>query len=157
LTYPVTATQVLYRTRNTLGDAVASVATVIRPSAPSDPAKIASYQIAYDCTAAYGRPSFQLNAGLPDSGHITAEIPTMLSYLADGWTVVTADYEGPPDDYTAGPESGYGTLDGIRATEQLIKVAPATTPVGMVGSSGGAIASMWAAEEQPVYAPELHA
>ena len=151
--YP--ATQVLYRTTNQLGEADATVATIIRPSSSAPVTKIVSDQIAYDCDAAYGRPSYQLQGGQPQSGYITDEAGPMLSYLTQGWTIVTSDYEGPTDDYGAGRESGYGTLDGIRAAENLLHAA-ATTPVGIVGSSGGAIATMWAAEEQRAYAPGVH-
>ena len=61
----------------------------------------------------------------------------MLDYVQQGFTVVTSDYEGPTDDYGAGHESGYGTLDAIRAAQHELGLQPRTTPVGVVGYSGG--------------------
>jgi hypothetical protein len=55
----------------------------------------------------------------------------------------------------AGRESGYGTLDGIRATESYLKL-PAATKVGLSGYSGGALAGDWAAELAPSYAPKVN-
>ena len=51
--------------------------------------------------------------------------------------MVTSDYEGPTDDYGAGRESGKGTLDAIRAAEHALGLAPKSTPVGLLGYSGG--------------------
>jgi hypothetical protein len=65
------------------------------------------------------------------------------------------DYEGTNLEWGAGQESGYGTLDGIRATESYLGV-PASTPVGMLGYSGGSIATEWASELAPKYAPSLN-
>ena len=80
----------------------------------------------------------------------------MLDYVQQGFTVVTSDYEGPTDDYGAGHESGYATLDAIRAAEHELKLPAGSTPVGLVGYSGGSIASEWASELASAYAPELH-
>lgn len=79
----------------------------------------------------------------------------MQSYLAAGYTVVTSDYEGEGLDWAAGQESGDNTLDGIRAAENALN-AGRSTQVGMVGYSGGSIATEWASELAPGYAPDLH-
>jgi hypothetical protein len=156
----VSATQVLYRTTNQLGRPTATVATIIQPALPSAKVKLLSYQTAYDGLADTCRPSYQLQGGTPAGTSaggttITNEYAFLLAYLAQGYTIVTADYEGPTDDYTAGREEGDNTLDAIRAAEYVLRVKPRSTPVGLIGYSGGAIASMWAAERQPAYAPAL--
>jgi len=51
----LTGTQVLYRTTNQLGQASATVATIIRPPVPTG--KLLSYQTFYDGVAATCRPS----------------------------------------------------------------------------------------------------
>jgi pimeloyl-ACP methyl ester carboxylesterase len=79
----------------------------------------------------------------------------MAAYLLAGFIVTVPDYEGTNLDWGAGQESGYGTLDAIRATESYLGAA-SSTKVGMVGYSGGAIATEWAAELAPSYAPALH-
>jgi Secretory lipase len=55
----------------------------------------------------------------------------------------------------AGQESGYGTLDGIRAAEHLLHLSEAKTPVAMVGYSGGSIATDFGGELAPRYARGL--
>jgi Secretory lipase len=74
-----------------------------------------------------------------------------------GYTVVIPDFEGPDNAWTAGVEEGYGTLDGIRAAESFapLDLNGASTPVGLMGYSGGSQASEFAAEEAPTYAPGL--
>ncbi len=153
--YP--ATQILYRTTNQLGAPTATVATLIRPAgAGVVPTKLLSYQTFYDGLATTCRPSYTLRGGDPGNTTANADETLMLDYVQQGYTVVTSDYEGPTDDYGAGRESGYGTLDAIRAAEHYLGLTAGTTPVGLVGYSGGSIASDWAGELQSSYAPGLH-
>ena len=151
---PLTATQVLYRTTGELGQPTATVATVLKPVLPV-PTRIVSYQTAYDALGSECDPSYTLQGG--NSSYSTAqdEEQIILGYLAAGYTVVVPDYEGEQLDWGAGQESGYGTLDGIRAAETLTGADPHTTPVGIVGYSGGSIATEFASELAPTYAPEL--
>lgn len=152
----VPATQALYRTQNQLGQPTATVATIIPApvSGPPPPTKLLSYQTFYDGLDDSCRPSFTLQGGVPSTSTGNADNTLLLGFVRDGYTVVSSDYEGPADHYTAGRESGYGTLDGIRAAQSQLRL-PATTPVGLVGYSGGSIASDWASELEPSYAPEL--
>ena len=71
-----------------------------------------------------------------------------------GYTVVTSDRGRSRR--LGRPESGYATLDAIRAAEHELKLSAGSTPVGLVGYSGGSIASEWASELASAYAPELH-
>jgi Secretory lipase len=91
----------------------------------------------------------------PTVGTALAEEQLILLYAAAGFTVVVPDYEGVNLDWAAGQESGYGTLDGIRAAENLLGLAT-STPVGMVGYSGGSIATEFASELASTYSPELN-
>ncbi|HWF54204.1 MAG TPA: lipase family protein [Solirubrobacteraceae bacterium] len=152
---PLSATQVLYRTTGELGQPTVTVATILRPLLPTGTTKILSYQTAYDALGSECDPSYTLQGGNP--GYETADLEEnlMLAYVAQGDTVVTSDYEGETLDYGAGQESGYGTLDAIRATENVLKAAAASTPVALLGYSGGAIATDYAAELAPSYAPGL--
>jgi Secretory lipase len=151
----LSGTQVLYRTTNQLGEPSVTAATIIAPAASAQKTKLLSYQTAYDGVSSTCRPSFQLQGGTPTNSIVTAESALILAYVQQGFTVVTSDYEGPTDDYGAGREEGYNTLDAIRAAEHRLGLAAKTTPVGLLGYSGGSIASMWASELQPGYAPEL--
>jgi hypothetical protein len=79
--------------------------------------------------------------------------------LANGWAVVVPDYEGPGSAYSAGPLEGHGMLDGIRAAENLSAqdgLEGRRTRVGLWGYSGGAMATVWASELAPRYAPRLN-
>jgi hypothetical protein len=152
--YP--ATQVLYRTTDQLGQPSATAATIIRPAdAAVAPVRLLSYQTFYDGVASTCRPSYTLQGGDPSNTTASADEAFMLDYVQQGFTVVTSDYEGPTDDYGAGHQSGYATLDAIRAAQHALGLQSHTTGVGMVGYSGGSIASEWASELAPSYAPEL--
>jgi Secretory lipase len=150
-----TANQVLYRTTGELGQPTATVATIIKPLAPVGATKLISYQTFYDALGSGCDPSYTLAGGNPSYTDAQADAALMENYLEAGFTVVTSDYEGENLDWAAGQESGDNTLDGIRAAENELGV-PRSTSVGMVGYSGGSIATEWASELAPAYAPELH-
>jgi len=148
---PVRAVQLLYVTTDQLGRRTVTVATVLRPLDRAEPAatRLVSYQPAYDALGAQCDPSYTLQTGA------LTELPLILRYVAAGDTVVTADYEGEDLAYGAGQQSGHETLDAIRAAEKWLGAPEAFTPVGMVGYSGGSIATDFAAELAPTYAPRL--
>jgi hypothetical protein len=150
-TTPFTATQVLYRTTGEQGQPTVTVTTIIKPLAALG-TKIVAYQTAYDALGSECDPSYTLAGGNPGYSAAQEEASIIEGYVTAGYTVVVSDYEGTHLDWGAGQESGYGTLDGIRAAENEL-VAPRSTPVGMVGYSGGSIATEWASELAPTYAP----
>jgi hypothetical protein len=99
-----------------------------------------------------------LNGGKPDSAteQQSEEEDLLINwYLGQGFVVTVPDFEGTGLHWMAGRESGYGVLDGIRATESYLHVGPQTR-VGFSGYSGGALAADWAAELAPAYAPTLN-
>jgi hypothetical protein len=153
---PFRATQVLYRTTSQLGDPMLTVATIVQPLLGGvAPTKLVSYQTAYDALGPKCDPSYTLQGGNSSYSTAVAEEQVILSYVAAGYTVVVPDYEGVNLAWGAGQQSGYGTLDGIRAAEDLLMLSPSATPVGMVGYSGGSIATDFASELAPTYAPTL--
>ncbi|MFF2084027.1 lipase family protein [Nocardia sp. NPDC058176] len=145
---PGTATQVLYRTTDQLRRPSVTAALVVRPDGARGP--LVSYQQPYDALDSRCNPSYASTTGTP-----TVDQGVLAAALTAGYTVVTADYEGTEMHFGAGHESGYGTLDGIRAAQHVLETDPATTPVAMVGFSGGGIATQFAAELAGTYAPEL--
>jgi hypothetical protein len=151
---PVKVTQLLYVTTNELDHKTVSVATVIQPPDKSPPTALhmISYQAAYDALGAQCDPSYTFPLTVQ---HETVPAPIPLQYAAAGDTVVTSDYEGENLAYGAGQQSGYETLDGIRAAEKWLGVPETSTPVGMVGYSGGSIATEFASELARTYAPDL--
>jgi hypothetical protein len=151
---PVKETQLLYVTTDELGHRTVSVATVVHPldKAPSATAPLVSYQAAYDALGAQCEPSYTFPLTMQ---HETVPAPIPLQYAAEGYNVVTSDYEGEDLAYGAGQQSGYETLDAIRAAEKWLGVPETSTPVGMVGYSGGSIATEFASELARTYAPTL--
>jgi hypothetical protein len=155
---PYKTYQVLYRTTDRDGTPSATVATIMMPL--KEPAaaqrKLVSYQTAYDGISPGCRPSYSLAGGTV----ALQGVETLLigNALSRGWTVVTSDYEGPKDEFGVGLTEGWNTLDGIRAAERFPAdglTQGASTPVGMLGYSGGGQATAWAAELAATYAPEL--
>jgi hypothetical protein len=151
---PVKVAQLLYVTTDELGHRTVSVATVVHPldKAPSAAAPLVSYQTAYDALGAQCEPSYTFPLTIQ---HETVPAPIPLQYAAAGYNVVTSDYEGEDLAYGAGQQSGYETLDGIRAAEKWLGVSETSTPVGMVGYSGGSIATEFGSELAHTYAPTL--
>jgi hypothetical protein len=154
---PITAEQILYRTTGQLGQPTATVTTMLRPATSALPGttKIVSYQTAYDALGSECDPSYTLQGGNPSYSTAQDEEQIILGYVQAGYTVLVPDYEGEALDWAAGQESGYNTLDGIRAAEHALSV-PASTPVGMLGYSGGSIATEFASELAPSYARSLN-
>ncbi|KAK3181508.1 hypothetical protein K4F52_007218 [Lecanicillium sp. MT-2017a] len=123
---------------------------------------VLSYQVAEDAASVDCAPSyaFQLaSATGPFLGTIITQLELLLiqAALEQGWVVVVPDFLGPNSAYLANRLAGQATLDGLRAT---INSAPFTgiskdATLTMWGYSGGSVATNWAAELQPTYAPEL--
>jgi hypothetical protein len=156
LLQPVTWTQLLYRTRSQLGDPEATVTTVLNPPVALPAARVVSYQSFYDSLTTRCEPSYMLNGG-PENSLWTSEQNFFEALLAQGYTVVTSDFEGQDPTFGTGPVYGYQTLDGIRAAFNSSTVGlPAETKVGMLGYSGGAIATEWATELAPSYASDVN-
>jgi hypothetical protein len=150
---PVKATQMLVRSSDAHGRPAAVVSTLMVPQAQrTGPRPLLAYQPATDSLGDQCNPSYTLRTGREK------ELPLIAMGLSNGWAVVVTDYEGPRSAFGAGRMAGHATLDGIRAAEQLPStgLAGTATPVGLWGYSGGALATGWAAELQPSYAPELH-
>jgi hypothetical protein len=150
---PISSTQVLYRTSGEQGQPTVTVATIIEPSGATPATRVVSYQTAYDALGSECDPSYTLQGG--NASYDSDEETVIGGYVSAGYAVVVPDYEGTNLDWGAGQESGYDTLDGVRAAENDLKLPQATTPVGLIGYSGGSIATEFASELAPSYAPKL--
>ncbi|KAJ3493172.1 hypothetical protein NLG97_g4902 [Lecanicillium saksenae] len=152
------AYQLLYRTTDTRGNPQATVTTVMVPE-NADTAKLLSYQIAEDAPWINCAPSYALQGFNNPLNGVTgnAEIILMIAALKQGWIVNTPDYEGPDAAFSSGIQAGQATLDSVRAAlaSGNITGISSSARYQMWGYSGGSIASEWAAELQPSYAPEL--
>lgn len=154
---PVTMTQILYRTRDQLGKPVATVTSVLNPPTPAPTVRLLSYQSFYDALTVRCEPSYMLSGG-PTNSLWTSEVKMVEALLTQGFTMAISDFESQNPAFGTGPVYGYESLDGIRAAYNSTDVAlPSGTKVGMVGYSGGAIATEWASELAPTYAPDVAA
>ena len=153
------AYQLLFRSTDSLGNASAAVTTVIVPS-NANTTRLLSYQTAEDASWANCAPSYtlQLGSNLFDNGPATAEELLMIAALDQGWILNVPDYEGLNAAYVSGIQAGQATLDSVRAalsSGSITNISP-NAVYQMWGYSGGSLASEWAAELQPTYAPELN-
>ena len=145
--------QLLFRTTDAQGAPAAAAVTIIIPNdAHFD--KILAYQAAYDSSDPNCSPSYTLQLESKKSSY---DPLFMAGALEQGWIISTADYEGLDAAFVSGLTSGYSTLDSVRATLQSGQVTgvSANATYALWGYSGGALASEWAVELQPEYAPEL--
>lgn len=157
---PLKATQLLYRATDAQGRPTVNVTSVVQPSCLLclNREKVLAYQSFYDSLNPEDQPSVQIAGGLSLTG-IIPQIETLLfsPYIAKGFTIVITDTQGQTADFAAGPEYGTNTLDGIRAAMKSSAVdLSSNAKVAMIGYSGGAIATEWAAELAPTYAPDLN-
>jgi hypothetical protein len=158
LPLPVKAVQLLYRSTGQTGEATVNVSSVLLPPLRLGAPKIVAYQSFYDSLNPADEPSYAISGGLTLGGAIP-QVETLLfaPELIAGNAIVIADTEGQSSDFAAGPEYGINTLDSLRAA----LASPATglgsvRKIGLIGYSGGAIATEWAAELAPTYAPDVN-
>lgn len=157
-TFNVISQQVLYRTTAIDGSPIATVTTIFKPWVSRSDRFIA-FNTAYDSSASICNPSYNYQWGSLQTDLISsAEFLLIQAYLLSGYTVASADYEGPDAAFTAGRLSGMGVLDGMRAVVNFASHVglDANPMIVNAGYSGGAIAGSWAAALQPKYAPELN-
>jgi hypothetical protein len=154
---PVKAEQLLYRTTGELGEARATVTTVLRPATGVVLPRIIDYLSFYDALGAQCDPSYTLAGGDPGAANRSLaqeEEALIAAHLASDSIVTIPDFEGTNLEWTAGHEAGYGALDAAKATESYLGL-PTSTKVGLSGYSGGSIAAEWASELAPSYAPTV--
>ncbi|MER7450554.1 lipase family protein [Nocardia beijingensis] len=152
------AWQISYRSNNSVDQPIAAVATLLKPRAANG--KLVSLHAAEDSTGLFCAPSYtvrrSMQAGLLD-GQID-QLRSAPALLAQGWTVVVPDHQGPNSAFAHGPLAARIALDGIRAAQRF---GPAGLPgpdteVAMWGYSGGSVPTLHGAELRSSYAPELN-
>ncbi|KUJ20739.1 secretory lipase-like protein 1 precursor [Mollisia scopiformis] len=151
--------QLMYRTTDSLGNASAAVTTIIVPE-NANTSRVLSYQFAEDAAWLNCAPSYVVQLGSdPDNfGSNGLETLFIIAALDQGWIVNLPDYEGLQSAFTSGIQAGQATLDSVRAalaSGNLTTISP-EAEYQIWGYSGGSLASEWAAELQPTYAPELN-
>lgn len=155
----VDAWQVLYRSSDANGAPIVAASTILLPwrAGPRALRPVLSYQCAIDAVAAEGSPSYSLRRGARTFGGVPPwELLIIGSAVRRGWAVSIPDHEGLDGRWGAPREPGHIALDGVRAAMGYSPLGLTTaSPVGLWGYSGGGLATAWAAEVAPTYAPEL--
>lgn len=154
----VDAWQLLYRTSDLHGMAQVSVTTVLmqRGNVAERPCLL-SYQCAIDAVSSLCFPSYALQRGAKAFGAVPQfEFVLILHALRRGWVVSIPDHEGPQGHWGSPREPGFCTLDAVRGALAFSPLGlTENTQVGLWGYSGGGLATSWAAEMAPEYAPEI--
>ena len=155
---PIAAVQLLYRSTGERGQPTVNVTSVLLPPLRLGAPTVISYQSFYDSLNNEDEPSYAISGGVSLGGLIpNVESALIAPALLDGATVVVDDTEGESADFAAGPEYGMNTLDALRAALASSATGLAgARKIGLIGYSGGAIATEWAAELAPRYAPEIN-
>ncbi|MFJ4653579.1 lipase family protein [Nocardia sp. NPDC088792] len=150
----ISVTLVKFRSTNSTGGPIAATTTVLRPpnAAPGGP--LLSYQHIINGLGTKCAVSHILYT--KDPSLVVREAPVLNVLLWRGWTVSLPDHLGPNFAYGAAKLGGLITLDSIRAAQHVPELKLATSPVAMMGYSGGGMATSWAAALQSRYAPDLH-
>ncbi|WP_225725922.1 MULTISPECIES: lipase family protein [unclassified Nocardia] len=155
----VSAWQLLYRSCDLHGTPEAAITTVLLPldADPREDRPLLAFQTAMDAVTERCAPSYALRLGAYALGSITQlEWLLVANALRRGWAVSIADHEGPHGNFGAPREPGYRALDGIRAALRFEPLGlHSGTRVAVWGYSGGGMASSWAVEMAPTYAPEI--
>ncbi|SLF93311.1 lipase family protein [Mycobacteroides abscessus] len=147
-----TMQRIMVRSTDTAGNPVPVTAALIEPERPwrgpgSRPVVVRNQAI--NSLGLKFTPSYRLT-------HLWyRDNPPMFPFLsAQNYAVLFPDHEGPRMSYAAGKMAGHAVLDSVRG---MLSERPdlAESPIVMHGYSGGAIATAWAAQLQPTYAPEL--
>lgn len=156
------AYQMLYRTTDSHGKPTATVTTILVPY-NANYSRVLSYQVAEDAAWLDCAPSYIFRRGA-DSGRgyfsslvTQAELLLIDGALEQGWIVNAPDHLGYSAAFLADVQSGQAVLDSIRAVHQSRNVTGihADPDVALWGYSGGSMATDFAAELLPSYAPDL--
>ena len=152
-------TQIVYRTTDAAGRPEAGVTSVVNPVGKFDHRRVVSYQSAYDSLNPEDGPSRAIAGRVSFGGAFANAEPALIApFLLKGYSVILPDTEGPKADFAAGVGYGQVTLDSLRAVSNASAETgvDSDASVALVGYSGGAIASNWAAVLAPSYAPEVN-
>lgn len=153
------AWQLAYRSNDLHGQPEVAVTTVVVPRGydASGPQRLIAYQCAIDAVSDKCFPSYALRHGARAWGALPQfELMILAALLDRGYVLTIADHEGRGGYFGAPREPGHRVLDGVRAAVAFEPLGlDTTTPVGIFGYSGGGMASAWAAEMAPTYAPEV--
>lgn len=153
----VTATRVMYASRDVKGRPMAVTGTLFVPRAPwigFGVRPLISYAPGTQGLADRCAPSRLLSDTV-----LEYEGPLISGFITRGYAILLTDYQGlgTPGSHTymVRAPQGQAVLDGARAALRLQGLSASSTPIGIMGYSQGGGAAASAAELAASYAPEL--
>ncbi|KQB84305.1 putative inactive lipase [Corynebacterium oculi] len=158
LPLPLDVTQIRFVTTDAQGNKTHGITSVVAPSVPSN-GKLISVHSIYDSLDPEHSPSRAIagDVALGTLASSSVETAEVVGFLTRGYSIAFTDIEGQNAHFIAGPEYGTTTLDGIRAALAVPDTGLSQdSPVGLMGYSGGSIATNWAAQLAPSYAPDIN-
>lgn len=150
----VRATLIKFRSTNSAGNAIAATGLLLTPPNQRPNGPLLSYQHIINGLGTQCNVSGALYTTDPDL--MIREAPAMNAVLDRGWSVMLTDHLGPTSAYGAAKLGGQITLDGIRAAQRVPSARLKDSKVGLLGYSGGGMATGFAGALAPTYAPELN-
>ncbi|WP_240498077.1 lipase family protein [Williamsia sp. 1135] len=145
--------QLKFRSTDMYERPIAAVTTLLLPKSRRVDAPVLSFQ---DIANALGLECAPSRTLFTQTNSLTArQVPALGGLLAQGWVIAVPDHLGPRSAYGAAQLGGRITLDGIKAAQNLRTANISRSPVGLIGYSGGGMATAWAAALAPTYAPGL--
>lgn len=145
--------QLKFRSTDMYERPIAAVTTLLLPKDRRANAPVLSFQ---DIVNALGLECAPSRTLYTQTNSLTArQGPALNALLAQGWVLAVPDHLGPRSAYGAAQLGGRITLDGIKAARNLTAANISRSPVGLIGYSGGGMATAWAAALAPTYAPGL--
>ena len=147
--------RVLYHTTDVTGADIVVSGVIVAPDTPVP----AGGRI----VVGWGHPTTGAAAKCAPSSGIDPfdVIEGLRALLTAGYVVAAADFPGMgvqgPDSYLIGQSEGNSVLDAVRAAQNMPETGTTTTnDVLLWGHSQGGHAVLFAAQDAPRYAPELH-
>lgn len=143
----VNSWQILVKSKDNHNEPIAIMNTIIQPN-NFDPEKVVVFQYAQDCCNFDCAPSYSIRYGA-DMSTLYNQVETIpLQLVLDkGYTVVATDYQGPTSNFPGSKQSGYSTLDTIRAITKSYNITGISDKSKFIlwGYSGGSVPVSWAA------------
>lgn len=149
----IDAWQLKFRSTDMYDRPITAITTLLLPRNRQANAPVVSFQDIVNALGLECAPSRTLYS---QTNSLTAnQVPALNDLLARGWVIAVPDHLGPRSAYGAAQLGGRITLDGIKAAKNLRPANISRSPVGLIGYSGGGMATAWAAALAPTYAPGL--
>lgn len=153
--------QMVFVSTNSHGKKISATASLLRQvhsyAIPNTPVLVYNHfinSLGVDC-----QPSYALTTPIDKFKNIeglqtVAEITLGLNLaLKKGWNILLPDFEGMNSSYGANILAGHISLDAVNALTSTRKFNLQRAPIVLAGYSGGAMATLFAAVQQPKYSP----